>query len=175
MGAPEEKPKHSRIFIKPKIAIQIRIQRTQDTEIGMELGCKLKNAGLTKEAREFIASKNDITKIANVLPYIDGLYDGFRDKTDHKLQWEKREAQPEKIEDFGEVIEGAKKHIATRNNSTKEDITSMPLSKSFPKPDFNQLVESGQMTIDAAIVMNYLYENIPSKPRKHYRVAGWDK
>ena len=81
----------------------------------------------------------------------------------------------EKIEDFGEVIEGAKKHIAARNNSTKEDITSMPLSKSFPKPDFNQLVESGQMTIDAAIVMNFLYENIPSKPRKHYRVAGWDK
>lgn len=90
-----------------------------------------------------------------------------------KSKENKSEQKVEKIEDFGEKIEGARKHLATLNTSTKEDIASMPLSKSFPKPDFKQLVESGQMTIDAAIVMNYLYENIPSKPRKHYRVAGW--
>ena len=86
----------------------------------------------------------------------------------------------EKIEDFGEVIDGAKKHLATRNTSTEKDIESMPLSKTFPKPDFALLVESGQLTEDAAIILSFLYDNIPAKPRANgrmgaYKLSNWVK
>jgi len=84
--------------------------------------------------------------------------------------------QPKKIEDFGEKIEGAKKMIYKRlNDVTETDIINQPLSKTFPRPDFVQLVKDGTLSEDGALVLKFLYDNIPPKPRKQYRLQGWAK
>ena len=86
---------------------------------------------------------------------------------------EGKKAPVAKIEDFGEVIEGAKKHTFTRNESTAEDLASMPLSKAFPQPDYQKMVSEGVWTEDEALAMKYLYDNIPAKPRKPFAVRSW--
>jgi len=82
--------------------------------------------------------------------------------------------QPNNLKDVGEKIGGAKKDIWKQAiNITKDDIVSQPLSKSFPEPDYLKMIEEGGVSIDNAILMKFLYDNIPSKPRKKYRVQSW--
>ncbi|HXG85773.1 MAG TPA: LPD5 domain-containing protein [Pyrinomonadaceae bacterium] len=82
----------------------------------------------------------------------------------------------EKIEDFGEKIGGAKKDLAKQlNDVTGDDIKDKPLSKSFPRPDFAKLVQDGIITKEGAKFLNFLYNNIPAKPRKSYKLNGWVK
>ena len=87
----------------------------------------------------------------------------------------KTTAKPaEKIEDFGEKIGGAKKDFREKlEGITDVDIASQPLSKSFPRPDFKKLVESKTLTTEQAIFFNYLYDQIPAKPRKSYLLNAW--
>ena len=82
----------------------------------------------------------------------------------------------EDLQDVGEKIGGAKKDLAQKlSEVTTEDLATKPLSKVFPKPDFKKLVEEGSLSEDGAILLNFLYEKIPAKPRKQYRVANWVK
>lgn len=82
----------------------------------------------------------------------------------------------EDLQDVGEKIGGAKKDLAQAlSEVTKEDIESKPLSKIFPRPDFKKLVAEGSLSQDAAILLNFIYDNIPAKPRKSYRLASWTK
>ncbi|HXG82440.1 MAG TPA: LPD5 domain-containing protein, partial [Pyrinomonadaceae bacterium] len=84
--------------------------------------------------------------------------------------------QNEKIEDFGEKIGGAKKDLARKlAEVTGDDIKDKPLGKSFPRPDFAQLVGDAVITKEGAKFLNYLYDKIPAKPRKSYRVGSWVK
>lgn len=79
-----------------------------------------------------------------------------------------------KITDVGEKIGGARKDLAEKLGSvTSEDIKSQPLSKVFPKPDFDKLISEKGISKDVAILLNYLYSKIPSKPRKSYQVSRW--
>ena len=79
-----------------------------------------------------------------------------------------------KITDVGEKIGGARKDLAEKLGSvTSEDIKSQPLSKVFPKPDFDKLISEKGISKDVAILLNYLYSKIPSKPRKPYQVSRW--
>lgn len=79
-----------------------------------------------------------------------------------------------KITDVGEKIGGARKDLAEKLGSvTSEDIKSQPLSKVFPKPDFDKLISEKGISRDVAILLNYLYSKIPSKPRKSYQVSRW--
>ena len=84
----------------------------------------------------------------------------------------------EKIEDVGQKIGGAKKDLFNEYakkllSVTDQDIASLPLSKSFPRPNFAQLIEDGKMTQETAIFLNYFYDNIPTKPQKKYKVERW--
>src|SRR5690606_1860593 len=79
-----------------------------------------------------------------------------------------------KIEDVGEKIGGAKKDIYQRlDNITDSDIENLPLSKIFPEPEYQKLIDDGVLKEDAAYLLKYLYQNIPAKPRKKYRIKGW--
>lgn len=79
-----------------------------------------------------------------------------------------------KIEDYGEKIGGAKKDLAKKlSEITAGDIAGQPLSKSFPKPDYKSLVEQGIVTQEGAIMLKFLYDNIPSKPRMQHRLNSW--
>lgn len=82
----------------------------------------------------------------------------------------------EKFEDFGQKLEGAKKHTYTFNESldNEVDIKAEPLSKSFPKPDFERLANEGvPHKVLAFIAM--LRKEIPAKPKKAYKLERWAK
>lgn len=86
------------------------------------------------------------------------------------------ESPKEKIDDFGEKLEGAKKFTFTFKESLDSEIdtTAVPLSKSFPKPDYQKLLDGGLSKLDALRVA-MLRNSIPSKPRKGYKVKNWAK
>lgn len=78
------------------------------------------------------------------------------------------------LQDYGEKIGGAKKDLLHVVNSiTSNDLESLPLSKSFPPPDYKKLVDDKIITIDNAVLLKFMYDNIPTKPRKSYRIPRW--
>ena len=90
----------------------------------------------------------------------------------------KDESKPEKIEDFGEKILGAKKDrfkemAKMAQDATVENLIANPLSKVFPEPDYKKLVESGELTPSQASAMKVFREQIPSKPKKSYKITRW--
>lgn len=84
----------------------------------------------------------------------------------------------EKIEDFGEVLHGARKHEwgkfgdAISRDMTQSEIAAEPLSKSLPKPDLKKLSEDGVSNYHLAL-MTVLRGMLPSKPRKGYKLERW--
>ncbi|EGR1514130.1 hypothetical protein D6089_20100 [Vibrio vulnificus] len=95
-------------------------------------------------------------------------------------EYEGNAAKPtQKIEDFGEVLHGAKKHQlgslgqVLEQEQNERDIISQPLSKSWPKPDVKKLITEGTPAETAAalaIVRNRLSS---VKPRKGYKLERW--
>ncbi|MCS2956940.1 LPD5 domain-containing protein [Bacteroides salyersiae] len=74
------------------------------------------------------------------------------------------------IKDFGQKIGGAKKDLASQHMErirliTDDALITQPLSKVFPRPDFTRLYRDGEITVEQAINMQYLYNKIPAKPR----------
>ena len=97
-------------------------------------------------------------------------------KTETVSPVEKTNDAERKIEDYGEKIGGAKKDLVkVLNDVTSDDIKNKPLSKSFPRPDYAKLFADGVVTREGAKLLKFLYDNIPPKPRKSYRVASWAK
>ena len=83
-------------------------------------------------------------------------------------------ASAEKIEDFGEKIGGAKKDLVKElDGISEDDIANLPLSKSFPEPNYNKLIEDGIISKESAVMLKFFYDSIPSKPRKKYRLNTW--
>ncbi|MBF0648705.1 hypothetical protein IR083_07720 [Dysgonomonas sp. GY75] len=83
------------------------------------------------------------------------------------------------IQDFGQKIGGAKKDLAGQQLDrirliTDDALMIQPLSKVFPRPDFQKMSRDGLITEDCAIRLQYLYNSIPAKPRSAYRsVRRW--
>lgn len=83
-----------------------------------------------------------------------------------------------KIKDFGQKIGGAKKDLARNTMEqigliTSDALAKQPLSKSFPRPDFARMFRDGLISAETAIKLQYLYDNIPTKPRNIYSVRRW--
>ena len=83
----------------------------------------------------------------------------------------------ERIEDFGETLEGARKHYAAAyaeqmKEAGELDIASAPLSKTWPEPDYAKLLEGGT---DPWIVgfVRAARDEIPTKPKKRYKLARY--
>ena len=77
----------------------------------------------------------------------------------------------QKIEDFGEKIGGARKDLYAAycdlmKTATEREIEKVPLSKSFPAPNYKKLLESGveRWKVDA---VRALRDIIPMKPKKY--------
>lgn len=90
------------------------------------------------------------------------------------------EKSGEKIDDFGEVIHGAAKHRRAaladdlNTDKTAEDYRTQPLSKLFPKPDYEKMAAEG--TDNRTLAMLALLRNmIPAKPRVSHRLNRWAK
>lgn len=85
-----------------------------------------------------------------------------------------------KIDDFGEVIQGAAKHrraheVLTEDlntNLTPEDYRTQPFSKLFPKPDYEKMAAEGADNKTLALLA-LLRDMIPAKPRSNYKLGYW--
>ncbi|MBZ0218030.1 MAG: hypothetical protein K8F25_15850, partial [Fimbriimonadaceae bacterium] len=80
-----------------------------------------------------------------------------------------------KITDFGEKIEGARKDAVrdiVQSLTDDVDIASEPLSKTFPQPDYEKLSEAG-VDRKALALVAVMRDVIPMKPKKAYKLKSW--
>lgn len=81
------------------------------------------------------------------------------------------------IADFGEKIEGARKDVwASFRDKMQQagtvDIAAEPLSKSWPAPDYQALLDEGADPWAIAF-MHAARDAIPTKPQKKWKVRAW--
>lgn len=89
----------------------------------------------------------------------------------------KQDEHAERIEDFGEKIEGAKKDLWTSykdklSSELPDDESKIRLADAFPEPDYGAAIAEG-VGIDVLAAIKALRDTIPPKPRHPYRVARW--
>ena len=85
--------------------------------------------------------------------------------------------KPERIEDFGEKILGARrdmwgKYRAAMTSELPADVREITLSKYFPEPNYEAAIAKGITTEQLAIV-KALRDSIPAKPQLLGRAARW--
>ena len=126
-------------------------------------------------AQKVSVSKTDDSEIENSLSSADS-QDEVRDNpaaTASGLIENGEKPSVEKIDDFGEKLEGARKDYASKMEAAKEaDIANVPLSKSWPEPDYEKLVETGSNPFLVGFA-RAVRDEIPSKPRKGWKLKGW--
>jgi len=81
------------------------------------------------------------------------------------------------IEDFGETLHGARKHYAAAyaermRQAYELDLTTTPLSKSWPEPDYQKLLDSGAEPFSVAWV-RAARDEIPNRPSAAWKLKGW--
>lgn len=77
-----------------------------------------------------------------------------------------------KIVDFGEVIGGAKKDLwqtyqKAMSDEVPEDAKNITISKYFPEPNYEKLIEAG-VDVRALAAVKAMRDELPSKPQKPY-------
>lgn len=86
----------------------------------------------------------------------------------------------QKIEDFGEKIGGARKDLYAAycdliKVAAETEVEKVPLSKSFPAPNYKKLLDSGveRWKVDA---VRALRDTIPMKPKKYsWKISEWSE
>lgn len=114
-------------------------------------------------------------------------YNWLKEQAEKKAEAKKQTAKPAtskvapkaKIEDFGEKIGGARKDVygewkELMQNAEKIDVKAVPLSKSWPEPDYDKLIENGANKSQVAFI-RALRDAIPAKPRQSYGLGNWTK
>ncbi len=77
------------------------------------------------------------------------------------------------IDDFGEKIEGARKDYASKLRDAKErDVSAVPLSKSWPEPNYQKMLDDG-VPVETAALVRALRDEVPTKPQKSWKLRGW--
>lgn len=78
-----------------------------------------------------------------------------------------------KIEDFGQKLEGARKDYATLlKDAQGVDIGKEPLSRSWPEPDYQKLLDAGADPFVVAWA-HAARDEVPTKPVKSWKLKGW--
>lgn len=83
----------------------------------------------------------------------------------------------EKIEDFGEKIEGARKDLwngykEKLSDELPKDKQKIKLSTFFPEPDYETAINNG-INIDVLSAVKALHDAMPPKPKKAYKLDKW--
>lgn len=105
-------------------------------------------------------------------------------------EWQAEQAKPaptpktadtsrpaQRIEDVGEKIGGARKDVWSGFRDdigavSDDAIAEQPLSKVWPQPDYQKLIDAGHDAGTVAMVRS-LRDAIPSKPRQSFKVRRW--
>ena len=85
--------------------------------------------------------------------------------------------QAAKIEDSGEVLEGARKlyaksYAAKLDEGSGMNTASVPLSRSWPEPDYQRLIDEGADPW-AVSMARAARDEVPAKPGKPWKLKGW--
>ncbi|WP_263082161.1 LPD5 domain-containing protein [Endozoicomonas sp. Mp262] len=97
-------------------------------------------------------------------------------KAPEKTGKKSAEKPAEKIEDFGEKIGGARKDVwgGFRDALVDDlDLSILPLSKTFPQPDYVKLAEAGVDREVLGLIAAIRAEIPANKPRRSYRLEQW--
>lgn len=92
----------------------------------------------------------------------------------------KRKSEPAtetKIEDFGEKIGGSRKDVwagfkSDLNAVSDDEIAAEPLSKVWPAPDYQKMIDEGTAA-EVVATVRALRDEIPAKPRSSWKVKRW--
>ena len=109
-------------------------------------------------------------------------------QSDFKSEWAEapqpaaaRAAQQQgRIEDFGETLSGARKMLyaeAYADGMVKAkalDVKGHPLSKTWPEPDYQKLLEGGTQPQTVALV-RAMRDAVPTKPQSSWKLRGWSE
>jgi len=81
------------------------------------------------------------------------------------------------ISDFGEKIGGARKEVWASfkdglNAVSDDEIAAQPLSKVWPAPDYQKMIDDG-MAADKVASVRSLRDEVPTKPRSSWKVKRW--
>lgn len=116
-------------------------------------------------------------EVAGAKPATEGKDQGAKPVVTERTT--KPEQPGSKIEDFGETLHGARKHYAQAYKdqiaaSESIDMAVEPLSKSWPEPDYQKLLDDG---VDPWIVafVRVNRDAIPTKPKKAWKLKGWSE
>lgn len=88
--------------------------------------------------------------------------------------------QQGRIEDFGETLTGARKMLyaeAYADGMAKAkalDVKAHPLSKTWPEPDYQKLLEGGTQPQTVALV-RAMRDAVPTKPQSSWKLRGWSE
>lgn len=112
---------------------------------------------------------------SNTNAYHDGYSWGDKNKPAQEAKSE--ESAP--IEDFGEKILGARKEYAAAykdrmDEARNVDVLAQPLSKSWPEPDYQKLIDAGYDKTIVGLVRS-MRDEIPNKPGKEWKQKTWAK
>lgn len=122
--------------------------------------------GNTKKPLAFKAPENNVTRSSpDQEDAVQGVEDAGSDNVTGSRQ--------EKIEDFGEVLAGARKHYADILKDAKLlDIAEVPLSQSWPQPNYGKMLEEG-IDSDVVAFIHSARDEVPNKPRASWKLKGW--
>ena len=82
-------------------------------------------------------------------------------------------AKAERIDDFGEKLEGACKDYASKMQAARDvDIATESLAKSWPEPDYQKMLDNGINPWSVAF-LRALRDEIPTKPKNAWKLKGW--
>lgn len=78
-----------------------------------------------------------------------------------------------KIEDFGEKLEGARKDYAAQlKDAMTLDVKGVPLSESWPEPNYGKLLDGGGDPWAVAFV-HAARDSVPTKPQSSWKLGRW--
>lgn len=78
-----------------------------------------------------------------------------------------------RIDDFGAKLEGARKdYAATLKDAMDVDVAAEPMSKSWPEPDYQKLLDGGADPFVVAFI-HAARDEVPTKPQTSWKVKGW--
>lgn len=91
----------------------------------------------------------------------------------------RKQATASKIEDFGEKIGGARKDVWTSfkdqlDDVADDDIANQPLSKIWPQPDYQALLDGSADPWTVAFA-HAARDEIPTKPRQSWKLKRWSE
>lgn len=116
-------------------------------------------------------SRQELTPSKDVNSDIDA--NTFIQKQNHDTQTD--QAATDHIADFGEKIGGARKDVWSGFSEAIKDqqnTKELPLSKSWPEPDYQELADNGTDR-EALALIAAMRAQIPPKPRMTYKVERW--